>query len=234
MQLGFVPQLSLRQERALMDAAGLGPTARHTIAQSTNSLFDFVRARGVAKWHFLADQFRSDPAIVGYLNEAFYDGRLVAAQTERRAPDGYKPGLAWHDVRGRPAREDGGNVNHAEAGAILQLLTEMIRARGFSGSIGVLSPFNAQVALLLRRIESVLTDGERRNVRVATIDRFQGGEADVIIFSLVVAAGVHQGALAFYERERRALCCCSPARCGRRSKASTTSTGRRRTAGTAR
>lgn len=206
LQLSFVPQLSLHQERSLMDAAGLGTAARHTIAQSKNSLFDFVRSRGTAKWHFLADQFRSDPAIVGYLNAAFYDGRLVAAaQSERRAPDGYRPGLAWHDVRGHPAREDGGNVNHAEADEIVRLLTAMIRERRFSGSIGVLSPFNTQVASLLRRIEAALGPAERRNVRVSTIDRFQGGEADVILFSLVVAAGVHPGALTFYERERRRL-----------------------------
>ena len=205
MQLGFIPQLSLHQERTLMDVAELGPVARHSIAQSTNSLFDFVRGRDTAKWHFLADQFRSDPAIVAYLNAAFYEGRLVAARSGHRAPDGYKPGLSWHDVRGRPTREDGGNVNHAEADAIARLLTEMIRERGFRGSIGVLSPFNAQVALLLRRLQAVLTEAEIRDVRISTIDKFQGGEADVILFSLVVAAGVHQGALTFYERERRRL-----------------------------
>lgn len=205
MQLGFIPQMSIRQEHALMDAVGLGPAARHGIAQSINSLFDFVRARGTASRHFLADQFRSDPSIVAYLNEAFYEGRLVAAQDERKArwPDGYKPGLAWHDVRGRPTREDGGNVNHAEADEIVRLLVGMIRERHFTGSIGVLSPFNTQVALLLRRIRTVLSEAERRDLRVATIDRFQGGEADVVIFSLVVASGVHPSALTFYDRERR-------------------------------
>jgi very-short-patch-repair endonuclease len=205
MQLGFIPQLSVRQEHALMNAVGLGPAARHSVAQSINSLFDFVRPRGTASRHFLADQFRSDPTIVAYLNDAFYEGRLVAAQDERKArwPDGYKPGLAWHDVRGRPTREDGGNVNHAEADEIIRLLVGMIRERHFTGSIGVLSPFNTQVALLLRRIRTALSEAERRDLRVATIDRFQGGEADVVIFSLVVAGGVHPGALTFYDRERR-------------------------------
>ena len=105
-QLGFVPQLSIRQEHALMDAAGLGSTGRHAVAQSINSLFGFAAGRPAARQHFLADQFRSDPAIVGYLNDAFYEGRLVAAQDERwaRWPDGYRPGLAWHDVRGRANR----------------------------------------------------------------------------------------------------------------------------------
>jgi very-short-patch-repair endonuclease len=207
MQLRFVPQLSLHQERALMDAAGLGPTGRHLIAQSTNSLFEFTKRRDVAHRHFLADQFRSDPEIVAYLNAAFYEGQLIAAQDSRRArwPDGYRPGLDWQDVRGRAGREDGGNVNHDEADAIVQLLTGMIRERGFTGSIAVLSPFNAQVGLLQRRIRATLTEAEMHDVRVSTIDRAQGSEADVVLFSTVIAAGVHPGAMTFYERERRRL-----------------------------
>jgi superfamily I DNA and/or RNA helicase len=207
MQLRFVPQLSLHQERALMDAAGLGPTGRHAIAQSTNSLFEFAEGRDVAHRHFLSDQFRSDPAIVAYLNSAFYEGRLIAAQDSRHArwPDGYRPGLDWHDVRGRAGREDGGNVNHDEAEAIVQLLTGMIRERSFEGSIAVLSPFNAQVGLLQRRLRAALTEAELRGIRVSTIDRAQGSEADVVLFSTVVAAGIHAGALTFYERERRRL-----------------------------
>jgi very-short-patch-repair endonuclease len=209
MQLGFIPQLSNRQEHALMDAAGLGTAGRHSIAQSINSLFDFMRQRRSAHWHFLADQFRSAPEIVSYLNEEFYQGRLVASQDERklRWPSGYKPGLAWHDVRGRATREDGGNVNHAEADAIVRVLKEMIRERQFTGSIGVLSPFNTQVALLMRRIRAVLTEGERAAVdmRVSTIDKFQGGEADVILFSVVISEGAPPAAVTFYERERRRL-----------------------------
>ena len=104
-------------------------------------------------------------------------------------------------------REDGGNVNHAEADAIVGVLTEMIRDRHFKGTIGVLSPFNTQVALLIRRIRAALTDAESAAVdlRVSTIDKFQGSEADVILFSLVISEGTQQGALTFYQRERRRL-----------------------------
>ena len=209
MQLGFIPQLSRRQEHALMDAAGLGLVGRHLIAQSNNSLFAFLRQREMAHWHFLADQFRSAPDIVGYLNEEFYEGRLLASQDPQRIrlPDGYKPGIAWHDVAGQATREDGGSVNHAEADAIVQVLVGMIRERGFSGSIGVLSPFNSQVGLLMRRIKAAFSEPEqaRVNLRVSTIDKFQGGEADVILFSLVVSEGVHASTLGFYGRERRRI-----------------------------
>jgi len=207
MQLGFIPQLSLRQEHALMDAAGLGRVGRHLVAQSHNSLFEFVRQKETADWHFLADQFRSDPDIVSYLNEEFYEGRLQARQDPKigQAPKGYKPGLSWQDVPGRAVREDGGSVNHAEADAIVAVLTRMIRDDEFAGSIGVLSPFNSQVGLLIRRIRSALSEAEQARVdlRVSTIDKFQGGQADVILFSLVVADGVHPATLNFYTREQR-------------------------------
>ena len=206
-QLGFVPQLSNRQEHALMDAAVLPVAGRYAIAQSSNSLFDFARGRKAARYCFLADQFRSAPEIVAYLNEAFYQGRLVASRDEDtlRRPTGYRPGLAWHDVRGRAVREDGGNVNHEEAQAVVDLVVDWVRLRGFDGSIGVLSPFNTQVALLTRRLAEALSPVERETakLRVSTIDRFQGGEADVVLFSTVVTADAHRGAVNFYARERR-------------------------------
>jgi len=209
MQLGFIPQLSLRQEHALMDAAGLGRSGRHLIAQSNNSLFEFARQRDSADWHFLADQFRSTPEIVDYLNDEFYEGRLLASQDPRRVrlPNGYTPGIAWHDIAGQASREDGGSVNYAEADAIVGTLVQMVQGGGFQGSIGVLSPFNAQVGLLIRRIRTVMAEAEQARVdlRVSTIDKFQGGEADVILLSLVVAEGVISSTLNFYKRERRRM-----------------------------
>ena len=206
-QLGFIPQLSLRQEHALMDAAGLGSKGRHDVAQSTNSLFHFAASKRCSNLYFLADQFRSNRAIVDYLNQEFYGGRLVPAHDERQArwPDGFKPGLDWLDVQGKPTREDGGNVNEAEAEAITRQISEMIRQRGFKGSIGVLSPFNSQIALIMRRLNGALTKGELTSVRVSTIDKFQGGEADVVMFSLVIGPGPSTQGIGFYQRELRRL-----------------------------
>jgi hypothetical protein len=68
MQLSFVPQLSRQQEHALMDAAQLPKTGRSSIAQSVNSLFDFAEKRPISQRLFLADQFRSAPGIVDYVN----------------------------------------------------------------------------------------------------------------------------------------------------------------------
>lgn len=208
-QLSFIPQLSRLQEHALMDAAGLGKAGRHHVAQSINSLFAFARRRPTCRAHFLADQFRSDADIVDYLNADFYHGALQSAVDERRlkVPNGYRPGLTWLDVPGRAMRADGGNVNPTEAQAVVERVVEMVTQQGFTGSIGVLSPFNAQVNRInvlmephLKRLEAVGTD-----LQISTIDKFQGGEKDVIFFSTVLAEGAPPSARTFYERERRRL-----------------------------
>jgi very-short-patch-repair endonuclease len=209
MQLSFVPQLSRQQEHALMDAAQLPKTGRSSIAQSINSLFDFAEKRPMSRRLFLADQFRSAPGIVDYINQEFYAGRLVGRRgvDDLRLPRDYKPGLAWHDVKGRPSREEGGNVNVIEANAVVDLVLDMVRQREFEGSIGVLSPFDAQVGRITRLAKEQLSLGERTKVslKVATIDKFQGGEADVILFSPVIGEGAGFGITNFLKHERRRL-----------------------------
>ncbi|WP_439817489.1 AAA domain-containing protein [Zavarzinia sp. CC-PAN008] len=208
MQLRFVPALGRATEHALMDAHGLPKAGRATWAQSVNSLYDFVARRPGVQRFFLGDQFRSAPAIVSYLDAEFYADKGLAGRREEDEfclPRGYKPGLAWDDVKGVATRADGGNVNLAEAERIAALVVHFVE-EGFDGSIGVLSPFNAQVG----QIEKILRDRlpaarAKLDLRVATIDRFQGAEADVILFSPVVAPGAPRSAVTFLQTERRRL-----------------------------
>jgi very-short-patch-repair endonuclease len=209
-QLRFIPGLGRAQEHALMDAVGLPKPGRASFAQSVNSLFDFAARRiGAGGTRLLTDQFRSAPDIVDYVSEAFYGGRLVARRSDEdlRTPGDYRPGLHWEDVRGQTGREDGGNVNRAEAEAIVARLAALAADRGFDGSVGVISPFNAQVDLIRRRAEETLSAAQRDRLalQVGTVDRWQGGEADVIFFSLVTAAGAPFSATTFLSRERRRI-----------------------------
>jgi superfamily I DNA and/or RNA helicase len=65
------------------------------------------------------------------------------------------------------------------------------RDYGISGAaIGVVSPFRAQVVLLRKRLQDT-------GVAVDTIERFQGGERDIMILSLVRS---HGGAFVFDDR----------------------------------
>jgi len=208
-QLAFIPGLGLGAEHALMDAAALPSKGRARLAQSRNSLFDFVQLRPSAQRMFLADQFRSSPQIVDYIGNEFYGGRLRWRRDEAdfRPPNGYRPGLTWEDVQGRSSREDGGNINAPEAERIVMLLGKMAKDSSFKGNVGVIAPFNAQVALIQRIAQAELAEAEhdRLSLRIATVDKWQGGEADVILFSLVIAPGAQQSARTFIQRERRRI-----------------------------
>ncbi|WP_439573835.1 AAA domain-containing protein [Phreatobacter sp.] len=207
-QLSFIPSLGRAQEHALMDAAGLPKAGRGAWAQSRNSLFDFARARmGVDRLHLLPDQFRSAPAIVDYTSETFYGGRLRARKDDDdfHAPRSYRPGLHWEDVRGACAREDGGNINRAEAEWIAQRIMSLAGEDGFEGSVGVISPFTAQVALIRRLVEQAVAPEARAQFRLGidTVDAWQGGEADVVFISLAVGANAAHSAISFLSKERR-------------------------------
>lgn len=209
-QLSFVPGLGIGAEHALMDAAGLPRAGRAALAQSRNSLFDFAQGRPGVRRVFLADQFRSAPGIVQWLGEEFYEGRLVGRRDEAafRAPSGWRPGLAFEDVPGRARHMPDGTVNPEEAERVVAIIERLARDKSFDGSLGVVTPVNAQVALiqtlLAERLDS--TGSARPHpLRVATADRWQGGEADVILFSPVLAPGAPATLRTFLQRERRRL-----------------------------
>jgi len=120
-------------------------------------------------------QYRMHPEIMSLSNRLFYDGRLRAGVSEedRRSP------------RGRPVTfipvedEPDGRKNEGEAEVVARLVRCYRTEYGIPASaIGVVSPFRAQAALLRRRIEDP-------GVTIDTVERFQGGERDIMILSCV-------------------------------------------------
>jgi very-short-patch-repair endonuclease len=206
-QLATIPTLGADQERALALAHSLDLKQMGRYAQSVNSLFTFADMCPGAGRRTLSDQFRSAPAIVSYLNDAFYAGRLRPARedAEFTAPTGFKPGLAWTDVQGRTTRDDAGQpCNLTEARAIADHLHLLLVEPAYAGTIGVLTPFNGQ-ARLITRLCAGLPEAARdaARLRISTIDGFQGDERDVILFSPVAAPGAESGTLSFLARDRR-------------------------------
>jgi superfamily I DNA and/or RNA helicase len=209
-QLRFIPELSKATEHALMDAADLPREGRYIFAQSVNSLFDFCAHLPTSKRFFLKDQFRSSPDLVHYLSDEFYPGKGLEGRKEDdkfKLPKSYKPGLTWTNVIGQTTRQDGGNINVPEAEQAIVELQKILKDETFKGSVGIISPFNAQVNLIQKLAKKKLSEAEwsRLTLRISTIDKFQGGEADLIIFSLVAAIGSERNALAFLNREKRRI-----------------------------
>jgi len=85
--------------------------------------------------------------------------------------------------------------NEAEAIQIISLLKDMMNYNNFTestitGSIGVITPYASQAALLKSKMASdfefrSLAKGYPHSIEVKSVDGFQGRECDVIIFSAV-------------------------------------------------
>lgn len=109
------------------------------------------------------------------------------------------------DVNGRTTRVDDQNVNEAEAEEVARRIALLASDRTFEGTIGALSPFVGQVARIRRAVDGLLAEEVQKRVRlkIATIDKFQGGEADVIFFSTVYTESAPFGVTNFLAREAR-------------------------------
>jgi superfamily I DNA and/or RNA helicase len=69
-------------------------------------------------------------------------------------------------------------------------------------SIGVISPYKAQVFAIEERVKKYSKSGSGFSVSVRSVDGFQGGEDDVIIISTVRCNG--NGSVGFLSNRKRA------------------------------
>src|SRR5205814_10296638 len=111
------------------------------------------------------------------------------------------PAVKWVDVKGKVLRPPGGGaLNAPEADALVREIRTLIVEQGYSGAIGVVTPFRAQA----NRIRTLVHQDQELSRQLAslqfvvdTVHGFQGDERDVIFFSPVVSAGVGESTLRF-------------------------------------
>jgi len=207
-QLSFIPQLGQAQDRNLMQAQNLPSSGMGRFAQSRRSLFDFAsRVPGIARVT-LRHQYRSAGPIVDYISEDFYGGVLETSYDPNRlvVPPGTKPGLAWEHVPA-PALPHNGNVNPSEVSAVVRHLRKLLLEQDYKGSIGVITPFRAQVMALQEAIAAAIPETRRigAELKVGTVDGFQGQERDLVLFSPCVGPRSPQSGLTFFQKDPRRL-----------------------------
>jgi very-short-patch-repair endonuclease len=89
-------------------------------------------------------------------------------------------------------------VNYEEAVAVVELLRDLFLNRRYTGTVGVVTPFQAQGSLIATMVSK---DGElapflaKADFLADTVHGFQGDERDVMIFSTVVARGIEDKTL---------------------------------------
>jgi very-short-patch-repair endonuclease len=202
MQLRHISILSTREDHELLSQHEL-MDEYSSWAYSARSLFDLANSRCRSEdVVVLREHHRSHADIIEFSNNAFYGGGLrVATNYDRlRQPHLDEPAVRWVDVRGatvRPAK--GGAINEVEAQAVVGEIERLVSG-GYSGTIGVVSPFRAQadrIKDLVHERESLVARLTGLGFLADTVHRFQGDERDVMIFSPVVSPGVSDAAIGF-------------------------------------
>jgi uncharacterized protein len=141
---------------------------------------------------FLEETWRLHPAICAFTSEMFYEGRLHA-----------RPGLDSQEIRSSgPLRGSGlrylplvhkGNQNSSpeEADVVATLVNDILASDSTwidfehcerpltLADILIIAPYNAQVFELQKRL---------RGARVGTVDKFQGQEAPMVIYSMTTSS----------------------------------------------
>lgn len=146
-------------------------------------------AAGGGEVLWLDEHYRCHPEIIDPVNRRFYGDRLAVRTDTARLTAPEDPATRWIDVRGRCERPGGRScLNAKEAEAVVDLLRELWTSLPKEATIGVVSPFTAQV----REIERRLGRDALRRIRVGTAHTFQGGERDVVVVSPAAATGVHR------------------------------------------
>ena len=164
------------------------------------SLFERLHDAHPETSTLLDRQYRMSQRIQAFPSREFYDGALrpaTGAVAARRLAD--LPGVDTDALPGDlrdpvsfvdPNGERDGNVNRAEADRVAAVVDAFLAAGVDPDDVGVIAPFRAQVAEI----------GERVDVTVDTVDRFQGSSEEVIVVSFV-ATGEMDGPI--FEDHRR-------------------------------
>lgn len=175
----------------------------------TNSLYNV--AEGVVNSHeeiiSLREHYRSNSDIINFSNKEFYNNslRIATSVNDLHSSLEIVHPIIWENVVGESKRpSSGGLLNIQEAIAVVEKLKEISIENSYIGSIGVVSPFRAQVNKI-REIIHKDTDLVSRmnsvNLLINTVHGFQGDERDIIIFSPVVSDNITSGASLFLSKE---------------------------------
>lgn len=155
--------------------------------------------------HQLLNQRRSNPRLVDLINHSFYADRLIAQNNPynpivARAPySGSVIGMYSVDNGAIRFTKGGTRQNVANAEAVMQILDLYSDQQEEVFSIGVITPYTGQVALLKAKfIEKSYTTDFQDRVKIGTVHTFQGSECDVIIFDMVDCSKFEKGKDAYF------------------------------------
>ena len=140
-------------------------------------------------YDMLCRQGRMHPEVALFANRAFYGGRLIPVGLPHQLEDSDTVcRLAFYpSVQEKTGTST--KINHSEARIVADLVariyedcrTDFDEAR----TLGIITPYRSQIALIKKEIAALGIPALNR-IMVDTVERFQGSERDVIIYSCCI------------------------------------------------
>ena len=135
----------------------------------------------------LCRQGRMHPGVASFPNREFYAGKLEALGLPHQLENVDAP------VRFIPSKRDtesvSGKTNRNEARIVAQLAADVYHLYKetfeVNRTLGVITPYRSQIALIRKEIQA-LGISALNEISVDTVERYQGSERDVIIYSFCV------------------------------------------------
>lgn len=153
----------------IFDQFGLSEAYRystHSLLSSASELFSN------APCALLKEHYRCHPEIIGFCNQRFYNNELIIL-TE--SDSGRQPLLVYRTTPGNHSR---GHLNQRQIDVIKSEVFLNQSLNSGDGSVGIVTPYRDQADELQRVFAGT-------SVKADTVDKFQGQERSVMIFSTV-------------------------------------------------
>lgn len=159
---------------------------------------------------FLETTHRMHPDVCGFISDLIYEGRLNSHELCAQQGTELGTGLRWIEAQHTGCATE----SEIEADLVVEQVTALLgKTRWFEDAEGarteapiravdimVVAPYNDQVNLILDKLDRSFASG----VRVGTVDKFQGQEAPVVIFSMTSSNtdDIKRGQSFLFSRER--------------------------------
>ena len=139
----------------------------------------------------LNEQFRMPEKIGNLISQLFYDKKLNNDHIKDSTHFIQQKTINWIDIQGNHEIDGTSSYNEKEIEAIAQLVqmfNQQLSKMKLKKSIGIITPYSAQKRRIRKKIKDIELSNIS-NIKIDTVDSFQGEEAEIIIYSTVKTYG---------------------------------------------
>lgn len=200
-QLPHLSFLEKAKEQSFLSQYGIPDKYQLIWRFRTNSMFDLADYYSINSV-MLDEHFRSLPPIINFSNHEYYNDRIRVMKKDKS--DDFV--LELEEVKDGKVDADA-TRNIPEVEAVVKRVHEIViddeRINPDKPvSIGIISPFRAQVEQLKVSLSKVLSDHmiRKHQIEIGTAHTFQGDERDVILISWAIANNSFPQSLIFLQK----------------------------------